>query len=858
MQADLPSSAVQKTAYVYGVTTSGGNGVTSNDIVAAVQYPDASTGAPSSSSQVTSTVNGLGEIATMTDRDGNVHAYGYDVLGRQISDTVTTLGSGVDGSVRRIDTAYDSEGNPYLFTSYSDTSGSTIVSQVEDIFNGLGQLTKEYQSHSGAVNTSSTLYVQYNYTEMASGVNNSRPTSIVYPNGREIDYNYASGLDSSISRVTSVSDSSGTLETLTYLGLSTVVQRTYNQPGVALSYIQQSGDSSAITDGGDQYTGLDRFGRVIDQNWLKTSNGTNFSREQLGFDRDSNVLYSNNLVNSAFSELYHASGAGHGYDNFNQLTGFVRGTLSASTGGGPLDTVSSPAHSQGWSLDALGNWTSVTTDGTTQTRGVNEDNQITSVSGATTPVYDANGNMTTDERGYHFKYDAWNRLVEVKDASNATVATYKVDALGHRIQRTESGTTTDSYFNSGWQVIEERVSGTATVQYVWSLASVDKLIERDRDTDNNGTLDERVYVLQGYNNNVVALVNTSGAVVERYAYDPYGQVSFLSASWGTLSGSAYSMFYLFQGGQWDSATGLYDFRNRDLSPTLGRWLEQDPLGFGGGDINIYRFSGDGPTDRVDPSGELWFLLGTAIGAVVGGVRAAVRGENVLAGVAVGAVVGTVAALTGGLAAGAAAGALGTGAGATIAAGAVGGAVGAAAGNATEQLLTTGEINPRQVVVAAGVGALSGGLLAAVPPIVSGLNNLRPPGPQVALNVGGNAGAAAAPLVNAIPANLAGQLGGAFGAAAAPMILHADAPAAGGGNPGPNNRNENNDECPPGIPRVPRDNVGPPRARPQIQETLDRIPRGQAEHLNRGPYRNLRREQGDCWYRQRRRKGTRLY
>ncbi len=47
----------------------------------------------------------------------------------------------------------DTQGNAYLTTSYADTAGTTIVNQVEDVYNGLGQLTGEYQSHSGAVNT---------------------------------------------------------------------------------------------------------------------------------------------------------------------------------------------------------------------------------------------------------------------------------------------------------------------------------------------------------------------------------------------------------------------------------------------------------------------------------------------------------------------------------------------------------------------------------------------------------------------------------------------------------------------------------------------------------------------------------
>ena len=84
---------------------------------------------------------------------------------------------GVDGAARRIDFAYDTQGNAYLFTNYSDTGGTTIVNQVQRAFNGLAQLITEYQSHSGAVNTSSTPKVQYAYTEMSGGAN-SRPLRV--------------------------------------------------------------------------------------------------------------------------------------------------------------------------------------------------------------------------------------------------------------------------------------------------------------------------------------------------------------------------------------------------------------------------------------------------------------------------------------------------------------------------------------------------------------------------------------------------------------------------------------------------------------------------------------------------------
>src|SRR5262249_49471633 len=196
----------------------------SNDVLAEVRYPDKTTGAPSSSDHVVYTVSALGQTKTYTDRNGSVHTLSYDVLGRQTSDAVTTLSSGVDGSVRRIETAYDTGGRPYLFTSYDAASGGSIVNQVQQSFNGLGQLTAEYQSHSGAVNTSTTPSVQYAYSEMSGGANHSRLTTLTYPNGKSLNWNYGSGLDSGISRLTSISDSSGTLESYSYLGLAVTVK----------------------------------------------------------------------------------------------------------------------------------------------------------------------------------------------------------------------------------------------------------------------------------------------------------------------------------------------------------------------------------------------------------------------------------------------------------------------------------------------------------------------------------------------------------------------------------------------------------------------------------------------------------
>jgi RHS repeat-associated protein len=586
VQADLPGGTYQRTQYVYGVTTASASGVNSNDILAATQYPDPTTGNPSSSQQETYTVNALGEALTKTDRDGNVHTDSYDVLSRQTTDAVTTLGTGVDGSVRRIQTAYDTQGNPYLVTSYDAASGGNVVNQVERLYNGLGQLTAEYQSHSGAVNLSTTPAVQYGYSLMASGANHSRLTSITYPNGRVLSYNYNSGLDSTISRLSSLSDSTGTLQSYSYLALGTVVIVTDPQAGIALTYVKQTGESNG--DAGDQYTGLDRFGRVVDQRWLVTSTGTATDRFQYGYDRDGNVLFKSNLVNTAFSELYHANGAGNGYDNLNRLVAFARGTLN-----GTNDTISSPSHSQSWSLDALGNWSSVTTDGTAQTRTANAQNEITSISGATTPGYDANGNTTTDQGGKALVYDAWNRLVAYK-SGGTVLETMAYDGLNRRIV-TNAGTGVDLYYSTSWQVLEERAGGAAQAQYVWSVVYTDALVERDRGS-------ERLYAQQDANWDVTALVDTTGTVQERNVYDPYGQATVLTPSWGSRGTSSYAWVYLHQGGRFDGVVGLYYFRNRDYSPTLGRWTSLDPLGSEGGSTNLYLYLNDSAPSHVDPEG----------------------------------------------------------------------------------------------------------------------------------------------------------------------------------------------------------------------------------------------------------------
>jgi RHS repeat-associated protein len=618
----------QVTGYVYGISPTTGSTITSNDIMAETRYPDPVTGLPSATERDVYTTSALGERSRFTDRAGTTHTYEYDVTGRQTAEAITTLGTGVDGAVRRIESGYDVLGRVNSVTSFDASSAGTVTNQVTRAYNGFGQMTSEWQSHNGLVDAATTPQVQYAYSQGVGG-NHSRPTRITYPDGYQVNYAY-SGIDSAVSRATSLSGlranaaTAVTLEAFKYLGAATVIERARPEVNITLSMANFSG---ATGDAGDKYTGLDRFGRVVDQRWTKGTTATSPVMDRYGYtcDRNSNRLTRSNALAAAFSETY-------SYDALNQLQSFAR------TGG--------TTTSQQWQFDALGNWTNVTTNGVAQSRIANAQNELTQVGGSSL-AYSSTGNLTADAQGRTLGYDAWNRLVSVKSASGTEVARYGYDGLNRRIVE-QVGTLAcpgaataairDVYFSQDWQALEERVrttpsqvAATADTRYIWSPVYVDAMVARDRNADNNpttgtGGLEQRVYALQDANWNTTAIIAatgvpgvTAGNVINRFAYTPYGESQTLTASWATpLAGStpAVPWSHLFQGLKFTDVTGLAYVRHRDYSATLGRFIEMDPIGYAAGDNNWYRFVANGPTGKIDPTGEIvWVpvIIGIGLG-----------------------------------------------------------------------------------------------------------------------------------------------------------------------------------------------------------------------------------------------------
>ena len=108
------------------------------------------------------------------------------------------------------------------------------------------------------------------------------------------------------------------------------------------------------------------------------------------------------------------------------------------------------------------------------------------------------------------------------------------------------------------------------------------------------------YYLTDREGSVVRIMGSSGTIVNTVSYaDAYG-------AGPSNSSSAQADRYEYAGGQYDKDTQLEYDGVRFYDPNTEKWLSQDPLGFAGGDSNLYRYVGDSPVDNVDPSGLFWW------------------------------------------------------------------------------------------------------------------------------------------------------------------------------------------------------------------------------------------------------------
>ncbi len=606
----------QVTRWDYG-TTLEDSGVARTDLLRSKMYPGDVAPDGTILRSMSYTYDRQGRNTGTTDANSTEHAFDLDKLGRILEDRVVTLGTSIDGAVRRISRAYDARGLVSSITSHDDPTvgAGSVVNQVVNEYDAFGQLTADIQSHSGAAD-GSTPRVSYSYAD--GSANTTRRTSITYPSGKVIYISYgdADSIDDRLDRMaaTQIAGESDTLATFEWAGAGRFLRLGMPQPGLELTYHKP--DDEPVGDSGDPYSGYDRFGRTVDMRWNKLVGeaATMLDRVQYGYDRASRRLWRQDLAAPASTK----QDKFYQYDGLGQVMSADQGNLNINR----TAIAAIPASAESFAYDPIGNWQNYQRDEDgfpvlEQPRQNNQDNQIVSLSGiAAGTSYDASGNMTATlpdkdgdwSKGYTMSWDAWNRLVQVNDAQTTDeVARYTYDGTTRRTT-TESASVVRHYFyNDVWKCVEERLDASTTPeqQYFWGMRSGhrDELLRRD----NSGT---SLYCLMDYFD-PIAITDDDGTVEERYSFSAFGLVQFLQYDFTPKTSSLSAWNFLFHGQFRDSETGWDNYGYRYYQPELGRWAARDLAELDG--YNLYAFSQESPINKLDYLGRYSFKNDTPLG-----------------------------------------------------------------------------------------------------------------------------------------------------------------------------------------------------------------------------------------------------
>jgi RHS repeat-associated protein len=527
---NLPTSSEDALSHVtsYGYDTAGNlTSVTdANSGVAYYQYGTTGllTQQTDAKSHVTTyAYDTYGNMTSLTDPDSKVTSCTYNSLSQQTGRT--------DARSRATSYSYDGLGR-LTTTDYPAGTDPTYTYNAEDqpltFVDGTGTTTRTYDNL-GRMLTEVKSSRTFTNTYDAVG----RRTRLVDPDSRQFDYSY---------------DNAGRL-----------VSETLNSAAHAAYVYDADGNVTEQTNpnGSKAYQVWDTRGRLTSLT-NKRSNATVLS--------SFSYTYNNDDQRTGVTEA-DSSTETYGYDVLHRLTSETRTGTYANT----LSYV----------LDAVGNWTSRTVNGTTTSYTYDSADRITAA-GTNSYTWNDDGSLASRTVGGTTTSFTWDYEAQLTALSSGP--TFAYDAGGRRVSRTAGGTTT-SVLHDGGAVLLEQQSGTTTANYTYGNA----LLSRSGETQHFDGLGSARTTTSS-----TEVINATGT------YEAYGQ-----SLGGTGSSATPYCYGGTSGYRNDGDAGLLHIGARWYDPSIGRWISADTdLGGIANPVerNRYLYCDGDPVDDTDPSG----------------------------------------------------------------------------------------------------------------------------------------------------------------------------------------------------------------------------------------------------------------
>lgn len=513
--------------------------------------------------RTTYSVNGFGETAQLNSPDTGITTYDYNVA----------------GSLGYLSTRQDARGTLAIYT-YDALGRVTLESYTGD---GTEQYTYDNCTYGkGRLCSASDPDSSASFTYDARGRVATKTQAVEQTPNLAVGYSY---------------DAFGRMDAITYPS-GMIVFYGFNANGQVVS---TGAANMPVVLSGVVYS---PFGTVRSWTW---GNGQAYTR---GIDADGRVYgYPRNTHSVTLSYDY----AGRVY----AITDSNNASLNQAFGYDAVDRIVSDAPgpggtqpTRGYTYDSNGNRKTSTVNGVNTTYNYPSPlttNRLSSTTGGhvASYTYDAMGNITGD--GLHtFSFNARARMVSEAFSG----AAYNVNAFGQRVKKIVGGATTVFVYDERGQLLGEYDgAGNQLAEHIYldgMPVAVMKFV--------GGV--PKVY--QVYPDHL----GTPRAVVDPVVAQPVWQWHNIDPFGGNLpnenpAGLGIFKYNLrFPGQYYDAETGLHYNYYRDYDPTIGRYVESDPIELKGG-INTYAYSDGSPTTKTDPLGLATFACTKPLHALGG-------------------------------------------------------------------------------------------------------------------------------------------------------------------------------------------------------------------------------------------------